>query len=123
VFFTALVCGTFCQMKSRSQGAMPRSADPGTISPAFVLYTKGGGECAWRAHSLQVLGIEGDAIPSLTAFMRRLAFALVPAFGLSLAIEDCRGRAVRRVPLRVTAVATSGSRRDAPKSSRGCRLK
>ena len=28
--------------------------------PAFVLYTKGDAERAWRAHSLQVLGIEGD---------------------------------------------------------------
>ena len=42
---------------------------------------------AWRAHPLQVLGIESDAILSLTAFMRRLAPALVPAFGLPLAIE------------------------------------
>jgi RNA polymerase sigma-70 factor, ECF subfamily len=55
--------------------------------PAFVLYTKGDGERTWRAHSLQVLGIEGDAISSLTAFMRPLAPALVPAFGLPLIME------------------------------------
>jgi RNA polymerase sigma-70 factor (ECF subfamily) len=56
--------------------------------PAFVLYTQGIGERTWRAHSVQVLGIEGDAISSLTAFMRPLAPALVPAFGLPLVIED-----------------------------------
>jgi hypothetical protein len=32
VFFTALVCPASCQMNSPSDGAMPRSADPGTIS-------------------------------------------------------------------------------------------
>ena len=32
VFFTALVCPASCQMKSPSYGAMPRSADPVTIS-------------------------------------------------------------------------------------------
>ena len=56
--------------------------------PAFVLYTKGDGERSWRAHSLQVLGIEDNAISSLTAFMRPLAPSLVPAFGLAVVIED-----------------------------------
>ncbi len=56
--------------------------------PAFVLYTQADGERAWRAHSVQVLGIEGDAISSLTAFMRPLAPALIPSFGLPLAFED-----------------------------------
>jgi hypothetical protein len=32
VFFTARVCPASCQMKSPSYGAMPRSADPSTIS-------------------------------------------------------------------------------------------
>jgi RNA polymerase sigma-70 factor, ECF subfamily len=56
--------------------------------PAFVLYTQAEGEREWRAHSVQVLGINGDGISNLTAFMRPLASALVPAFGLPLAIED-----------------------------------
>jgi RNA polymerase sigma-70 factor, ECF subfamily len=56
--------------------------------PAFVLYTQSDGERVWRAHSVQVLGIDGDGISSLTAFMRPLASALVPAFGLPLVIED-----------------------------------
>jgi RNA polymerase sigma-70 factor, ECF subfamily len=56
--------------------------------PAFVLYTQADGERAWRAHSVQVLSIEGDAILSLTAFMRPLAPALVPAFGLPLAFKE-----------------------------------
>jgi hypothetical protein len=39
VFFTALVCPASCQMKSPSYGAMPRSADPGTISASTPLWT------------------------------------------------------------------------------------
>ena len=46
------------------------------------------GQRAWRAHSVQVLGIEGDTLSNLTAFMHPLAPALVPAFGLPLAFED-----------------------------------
>jgi RNA polymerase sigma-70 factor, ECF subfamily len=56
--------------------------------PAFVLYTQGEGAREWRAHSVQVLGMDGEGISSLTAFMRPLAPALVPAFGLPIAIED-----------------------------------
>jgi RNA polymerase sigma-70 factor, ECF subfamily len=56
--------------------------------PAFVLYTQAQGEREWRAHSLQVLGIDGEGIFNLTAFMRPLAPALVPAFGLPLSIQD-----------------------------------
>jgi hypothetical protein len=39
VFFTALVCPASCQMKSPSYGAMPRSADPGTISASKPPWT------------------------------------------------------------------------------------
>jgi RNA polymerase sigma-70 factor, ECF subfamily len=56
--------------------------------PAFVLYTQAEGECEWRAHSVQVLSIDEEGISSLTAFMRPLAPALVPAFGLPLTIQD-----------------------------------
>jgi RNA polymerase sigma-70 factor (ECF subfamily) len=56
--------------------------------PAFVLYTRAEGERAWRAHSVQVLDIDGDAVSSLTAFMHPLAPALVAAFGLPLVIDD-----------------------------------
>lgn len=56
--------------------------------PAFVLYTQAEGEREWRAHSVQVLGIDGDGISSLTAFMRPLGPALVPAFGFPLTFED-----------------------------------
>jgi RNA polymerase sigma-70 factor (ECF subfamily) len=55
---------------------------------AFVLYTQAEGEREWRAHSVQVLGVDRDGISSLTAFMRPLAPALVPAFGLPLTFED-----------------------------------
>lgn len=58
--------------------------------PAFVLYTLAEGELEWRAHSVQVLGVGEDGISSLTAFMRPLATALVPAFGLPLAIDHAR---------------------------------
>jgi len=56
--------------------------------PAFVLYTKPEADGPWRAHSIQVLGVDDSGIASLTSFMRPLSQTLVPAFGLPLAIED-----------------------------------
>jgi RNA polymerase sigma-70 factor, ECF subfamily len=56
--------------------------------PAFILYTRADGEREWRAHSVQVLGIDREGIFNLTVFMRHLAPALVPAFGLPLTLQD-----------------------------------
>jgi RNA polymerase sigma-70 factor, ECF subfamily len=55
--------------------------------PAFVLYTQVEGAREWHVHSLQVLAIDSDGISSLTAFMRPLALALVPAFRLPIVFE------------------------------------
>jgi RNA polymerase sigma-70 factor (ECF subfamily) len=56
--------------------------------PAFVLYTRADREHEWRAHSIQVLSVDGEGISSLTAFMRPLAPELVTAFGFPLAIAN-----------------------------------
>lgn len=56
--------------------------------PAFVLYTRADSEQEWRAHSIQLLGVDADGISSLTAFMRPLAAELVTAFGFPPAIEN-----------------------------------
>jgi RNA polymerase sigma-70 factor (ECF subfamily) len=49
--------------------------------PAFALYVEGK-DGKWRAHSLQLLEIEGERIARFTLFMRPLGPALFPAFGL-----------------------------------------
>jgi RNA polymerase sigma-70 factor, ECF subfamily len=49
--------------------------------PAFALYVEGK-DAKWRAHSLQVLDIDGERIAGFTAFMQPLGSTLFPAFGL-----------------------------------------
>lgn len=56
--------------------------------PAFVLYTKHEEEGEWRAHSIQLLGVQDGCIASLTAFMRPLSQSLVPAFGFDLCMAE-----------------------------------
>ncbi|HEY2528804.1 MAG TPA: sigma-70 family RNA polymerase sigma factor [Xanthobacteraceae bacterium] len=55
--------------------------------PAFALYVEGK-EGGWRAHSLQVVEIDGEFISGLTFFMRPLGPDLFPAFGLPGELEN-----------------------------------
>lgn len=50
--------------------------------PALALYTRSSDEHAWRAHSLQVLEVDQDAIGSIVMFMGELGRAHVSRFGL-----------------------------------------
>jgi len=50
--------------------------------PAFALYTRSREGQAWRAHSLQVLEIEQDAIASIVMYMGELGRTHVASFGL-----------------------------------------
>jgi RNA polymerase sigma-70 factor (ECF subfamily) len=50
--------------------------------PAFAFYSARPGEAIFRAHSLQILEIRGDAIAAMTKYMKPLGPALFVDFGL-----------------------------------------
>jgi RNA polymerase sigma-70 factor (ECF subfamily) len=55
--------------------------------PAFAFYSARPGEAIFRAHSLQILEIRGDAIAAMTKYMKPLGPALFVDFGLPLIYE------------------------------------
>ena len=52
--------------------------------PAFGLYSCKPGEATFRAHSIQILEIRGDAIAALTMYMKPLGPPLFADFDLPL---------------------------------------
>jgi len=55
---------------------------------AFALYNCRPGDPIYRAHSIEVLEIQGDAISALTKYMKPLAQGLFAEFGLPLTLTD-----------------------------------
>jgi RNA polymerase sigma-70 factor, ECF subfamily len=68
----------------RSYGGFRLVATRANGQPAFGLYSCKPADPTYRAHSIQVLQLQGDAISSLTAFMKPLGPALFADFGLPL---------------------------------------
>ena len=58
--------------------------------PAFALYNCRPGDPTYRAHSIEVLEIEGDAISALTKYMKPLAPELFAEFGLPLTLAEAQ---------------------------------
>jgi RNA polymerase sigma-70 factor (ECF subfamily) len=56
--------------------------------PAFALYCRKPGDPAYRAHGIQVLEIQDDAISALTEFQRPLGPELFAEFELPLTRTD-----------------------------------
>ena len=56
--------------------------------PSFAVYSRGNQPGQWNAHSLQVLSLQGESINTLTMFMKPLATALFPAFGLPVSLKE-----------------------------------
>jgi RNA polymerase sigma-70 factor (ECF subfamily) len=69
----------------RGYGGFRLVATGANEQPAFGLYTCKPGEGVYRAHSIQVLELQGDSISALTMFMKPAALALFDEFGLPLA--------------------------------------
>jgi len=59
-----------------------------TEQPAFALYNCKPADPTYRAHSIEVLEIQGDAIVALTKYMRPLAPELFAEFGLPLTLSQ-----------------------------------
>jgi RNA polymerase sigma-70 factor (ECF subfamily) len=58
--------------------------------PAFALYNCRPGDPTYRAHSIEVLEIQGDAISALTKYMKPLAPELFAEFGLPLTLAEAQ---------------------------------
>jgi len=56
--------------------------------PAFALYSCKPGDPTYRAHSIEVLEIQGDAISAVTKYLKPLAPELFAEFGLPLTITE-----------------------------------
>lgn len=74
----------------RSYGGFRLAATAANGQPAFGLYSCKPGDPAYRAHSIQVLELQGDTIASLTAFMKPIGPALFAEFGLPLIATGAR---------------------------------
>jgi RNA polymerase sigma-70 factor (ECF subfamily) len=58
--------------------------------PAFALYNCKPGDPTYRAHSIEVLEIQGDAISAVTKYMKPLAPELFAEFGLPLTLAEAQ---------------------------------
>ena len=56
--------------------------------PAFAAYSRTGADAPWAAHSIQVLSLEQNTIPTLTLFAKPAGPRLFHAFGLPLVLPD-----------------------------------
>jgi len=68
----------------RGYGGFRLVATGANGQPAFALYSRTPKDPTYRAHSIQVLDIQGDAICALTAYLKPLAPELFAEFGLPL---------------------------------------
>ena len=68
----------------QSYGGFRLTAIRANGQPAFALYSCKPGEAIFRAHSIQILEIRGDAIAALTMYTKPLGPPLFADFGLSL---------------------------------------
>jgi RNA polymerase sigma-70 factor (ECF subfamily) len=72
----------------RGYGGFRLVATGANWQPAFALYTCNSKDPTFRAHSIQVLEIHGDAICALTAYLKPLAPELFAEFGLPLTLTE-----------------------------------
>lgn len=75
---------TFFSKVWKSYGGFRLTATGANGQPAFGLYSCKPGEAIFRAHSIQILEIRGDAIAALTMYMKPLGPPLFADFGLPL---------------------------------------
>ena len=75
---------TFFSKVWKSYGGFRLTATGANGQPAFGLYSCKPGEATFRAHSIQILEIRGDAIAALTMYMKPLGPPLFADFGLPL---------------------------------------
>ena len=75
---------TFFSKVWTSYGGFRLTATGANGQPAFALYSCKPGEAIFRAHSIQILEIRGDAIAALTMYMKPLGPPLFADFGLPL---------------------------------------
>jgi len=74
----------------RGYGGFRLVATGANGQPAFALYSRTPKDPTYRAHSIQVLDIQGDAICALTAYLKPLAPELFAEFGLPLTLTDAQ---------------------------------
>lgn len=74
----------------RSYGGFRLAATAANGQPAFGLYSCKPGDPTYRAHSIQVLELQGGGISALTAFMKPLGPALFADFALPLIMTGAR---------------------------------
>lgn len=74
----------------RGYGGFRLVATGANGQPAFALYTCKPGDPTYRAHSIDVLEIQGDAIFALTKYMKPLASELFAEFGLPLILPEAQ---------------------------------
>lgn len=79
---------TFFSRVWRAYGGFRLVATRANGQPAFGLYSCKPADSTYRAHSIQVLELQGDTISSLTAFMKPLGPALFADFGLPVTAAD-----------------------------------
>jgi RNA polymerase sigma-70 factor (ECF subfamily) len=75
---------TFFSKVWKGYGGFRLTATGANGQPAFALYSCKPGEATFRAHSIQILEIRGDAIAALTMYMKPLGPPLFADFGLPL---------------------------------------
>jgi RNA polymerase sigma-70 factor (ECF subfamily) len=75
---------TFFSKVWKGYGGFRLAATGANGQPAFALYSCKPGEATFRAHSIQILEIRGDAIAALTMYMKPLGPPLFADFGLPL---------------------------------------
>jgi RNA polymerase sigma-70 factor (ECF subfamily) len=74
----------------RGRSAFRLVATGANGQPAFALYNCKPGDPTYRAHSIEVLEIQGHAISAVTKYLKPLAPELFAAFGLPLTLTEAQ---------------------------------
>jgi len=90
--------GSFFAMAWTTCGGLRLVPTAANGQPAFAIYERTGADARWTAHSIHVLGLDHDAISTLTAFVPPDGPGLFRAFGFPLILPDAASAELLSTP-------------------------